>query len=551
MARLSLIVATAFVVITTFNIIWIETVAPIHNEYTTVSMWLWPLAVALIIGLPCAATGKTGFSFCLIFMLAAFLEANLMYMRNFGDRIPNSCYSLWYNLSDFTDAVAFSIEPCDTLFLLFPVMGLVAMKFTAKATVRSVRLTLLPYAGVAILITAASIVSMGDIDETILSLSKSHRHHSLITTRLSPFGAMIAESAGNNVTDADRREIERLKSRRITPFAGNRMTYDNLVVVFVESLESWTIGSEVNGHELTPNLNSVTRDSTTLFIPHTVDLTGAGRSIDAQLLVIAGLIPSRDCIWSFRYPRNHYPSLYKAVKSASPSTKVISFTGDKASTYNVDRCFPLLGIDSLYARDFFSRHSSATFRHVPDKMLVSKAIPKLDAVWKPGEKAVVQFTTYSCHTPFTMPRDGRGNKIITSHDVDKTVADYMNVVNYTDEALGMLIKYLKSRPDFGRTLVVITGDHHVLTDATRKEVPHPDARPEVPLIMLNVDPAATMAARHTITQADIYPTILGLMGIDTYFWAGTGTPAYLPPDTTDLTATAGASRAIVINDLLR
>lgn len=36
------------------------------------------------------------------------------------------------------------------------------------------------------------------------------------------------------------------------------------------------------------------------------------------------------------------------------------------------------------------------------------------------------------------------------------------VANYTDYAIGPFIDYLKSRPDFDETMIVITGDHEGL-----------------------------------------------------------------------------------------
>lgn len=42
------------------------------------------------------------------------------------------------------------------------------------------------------------------------------------------------------------------------------------------------------------------------------------------------------------------------------------------------------------------------------------------------------------------------------------MADYIYMANYTDYALGELLSYLKSRPDYKNMMIVITGDHERL-----------------------------------------------------------------------------------------
>lgn len=51
------------------------------------------------------------------------------------------------------------------------------------------------------------------------------------------------------------------------------------------------------------------------------------------------------------------------------------------------------------------------------------------------------------------------------------MADYMTVAHYTDEAIGKFVEYLKNRPEYERTMVVITGDHEGL-QTTERTVPY-------------------------------------------------------------------------------
>ena len=69
--------------------------------------------------------------------------------------------------------------------------------------------------------------------------------------------------------------------------------------------------------------------------------------------------------------------------------------------------------------------------------------------------------------------------------------DYMMMAHYTDSAIGTLLSYLRSRPDYDRTLIVITGDHEGLAMDRAAILDNPDARGIVspgqytPLIVVN------------------------------------------------------------------
>lgn len=108
----------------------------------------------------------------------------------------------------------------------------------------------------------------------------------------------------------------------------------------------------------------------------------------------------------------------------------------------------------------------------------------------------------------------------------------MITVNYTDNSLSTLIEYLKSRPDWGETMVVITGDHEGLADCRKEAMRNPhsrefvDAGQHTPLIILN----SPVAGRYDgqLGQVDIYSTIVDLMGWHDYRWQGMGQSVVAP-----------------------
>ena len=136
----------------------------------------------------------------------------------------------------------------------------------------------------------------------------------------------------------------------------------------------------------------------------------------------------------------------------------------------------------------------------------------------------MQIVTYSMHSPFVTPDHLRG--ISFSPAIPKVMNDYMTIANYTDKGLGIILDYLKSRPDYDDTLIVITGDHEGLASFRNSLCESEAGRGIVsehqytPLIVLNSP--VEMRCDKVMGQIDIYPTLLGLLGLNDYCWHGLG-----------------------------
>lgn len=98
---------------------------------------------------------------------------------------------------------------------------------------------------------------------------------------------------------------------RTSPLAGRIGIRNNCIVILAESLESWVLEREVERQEITPYLNKLLQDSTTLYAPHVLTQVKGGRSIDAQLLLCAGMLPINSGTYSSQYPDHTYGTLQK------------------------------------------------------------------------------------------------------------------------------------------------------------------------------------------------------------------------------------------------
>lgn len=303
---------------------------------------------------------------------------------------------------------------------------------------------------------------------------------------------------------------------------------DNLVIILCESLESWVIGSEVNGKPITPFLNSIVADTTTLFAPNILTQVDAGRSIDAQLLIQAGMFPVKGSVYSMRYAGSTYPSIVKALKEGRGARSYL-LTCDKPTVWNQAPIAASFGFDTLVTKD--SWHNDERVGNpakLSDGSFMRQSVEKLKTgqLWPDGENAYLLAVTYSGHNPFKLPDNLRDPEFTLPDNLPETLADYITMAHYTDASLAPMIEYLKSRPDYDRTLVVITGDHEAFgtrRDELRKariDGTEVSADQFVPLLILNSPRPGHIDG--VAGQVDIYSTLLALMGLNDYEWRGMG-----------------------------
>lgn len=328
-------------------------------------------------------------------------------------------------------------------------------------------------------------------------------------------------------SNADRLEIAEWLSQRppLTGLPDGAEPRRNCVLIIVESLESWPVGLTVEGNEIMPNLNRAMSESSTLYAPHVLTQTNAGRSIDGQLLILSGLLPVKSGTYSALYPGNEYRTLQKAMKEIHGSRNYL-LTVDKTKTWNQGMVARSFGTDTIVSYPDFKKTEMVRPHRLGDRafLLQCSEMMRSGNIWPAGERAFIQIVTYSMHTPFVTPDRLRG--ISFPPAIPKVMNDYLTAANYTDKGLGIILDYLKSRPDYDDTLIVITGDHEALASFRTPLCESAAGRGIVsehqytPLIVLN-SPVA-MRYDKVMGQIDIYPTLLELLGLGDYCWHGLG-----------------------------
>lgn len=466
-------------------------------------------------------------------LLDVLLVANLMYFRTYYSAIPASSYLEAGNLADFKASVTDSLRWADIVMPLITIATAV-MAFRYKTTKRQPLTAVLkwwaaPLAGFALLLTGINLCK-GGFHKSLRSVRQSAYLCSADAPIFSVFGCIWYDitDAAEPITPEKQAEIERWLASQPKHQPADSVTEkrSNLLIVFAESLESWVLEKKVDGKEITPCLNRLLKEKSTLYAPNVLTQVKGGRSIDAQLMICSGLLPLMSGTYSSLYYDNTFYTLQKAMRGLKHSRSYL-LTIDKVSTWNQGAVARSFGTDTIISyHDFKMTEAFGTHKRIGDASFFQQCREKIERgeVWKPGESVYMQFVTYSGHAPFKLPDHLR--TITFPASIPEKAADYMTTAHYTDKAIGDFVAYLKTLPQYKETIVVIVGDHEGLASYRQELVGNPACRGLVsdkqltPFIVLN-SPVG-MRYDKFMGQIDIYPTLLNLMQLDAYRWHGLG-----------------------------
>lgn len=466
-------------------------------------------------------------------LLDVLLVANLMYFRTYYSAIPASSYLEAGNLADFKASVTDSLRWADIVLPLITIATAV-MAFRYKTTKRQPLTAVLkwwaaPLAGFALLLTGVNLCK-GGFHKSLRSVRQSAYLCSADAPIFSVFGCIWYDitDAAEPITPEKQAEIEQWLASQPKHQPADSVTEkrSNLLIVFAESLESWVLEKEVDGKEITPCLNRLLKEKSTLYAPNVLTQVKGGRSIDAQLMICSGLLPLMSGTYSSLYYDNTFYTLQKAMRGLKHSRSYL-LTIDKVSTWNQGAVARSFGTDTIISyHDFKMTEAFGTHKRIGDASFFQQCREKIERgeVWKPGESVYMQFITYSGHAPFKLPDHLR--TITFPASIPEKAADYMTTAHYTDKAIGDFVAYLKTLPQYKETIVVIVGDHEGLASYRQELVGNPACRGLVsdkqltPFIVLN-SPVG-MRYDKFMGQIDIYPTLLNLMQLDAYRWHGLG-----------------------------
>ena len=296
----------------------------------------------------------------------------------------------------------------------------------------------------------------------------------------------------------------------------------NVIIIQIEALQNLAINLEIQNQEITPNLNSLINETSTIYFDDIYQSVARGNTSDAEFAMLNSLYPStQQIVYEEAYDKDYYSLAHLLGESGYDTSYFHANVGD---FYNREVMTKQLGFDYFYdAEDYFYEDERDIISYgVNDEIFFNQSLEYIEELDKSSPKWMSFLISLSSHAPFVIPEK---DKTLFLENEDENIAlHYFESLHYMDSVLGEFIDGLKQKGLYDNSMIVIYGDHFGLNASTQEQK---EAVEEVLNIeytvqqMTNVPLLVHMPntnVKQTIStigsQVDIYPTVINLLGIE-------------------------------------
>ena len=231
----------------------------------------------------------------------------------------------------------------------------------------------------------------------------------------------------------------------------------NVIILQLESVQEYVINKQLNGQEITPNLNKFINENIEF---SNMNMQSYSTTADSEFSTITSLYPMENGMSFAKYYTNTYNTIFDNFNNAGYDTSYMH--GNYAYFWNRGNVYSRMNLDHLELKDQFEDTSENINEYLSDELLYRQAVEKLSQYDQP-------FFTYivaaSSHTPFTL--EGLQDRSKINIDVGKYkysfLGNYLEAVNYADYAFGVFIDELKKAGLYDDTAILVFGDHNGLS----------------------------------------------------------------------------------------
>lgn len=283
---------------------------------------------------------------------------------------------------------------------------------------------------------------------------------------------------------------------RAVPAAGEFRPF-NVVLVLMENMAAWKMGVFGNPDNLTPHLDSLSRQHSLLFTSF----------YSAGIHTFNGIYST---LFGFPALMGEHPM--KGVEAMQPfgglaatlwqhGYRTLFVTTHDEQFDNMGGFLANNGFEKIISQKDYPREAVLSTLGVPDHYMFDFALPELNRMHQTGRPFLAVFLTASDHGPYVIPQD---IPFAPPPGEIKT-----QIVAYADWALGHFLAQGRRQPWFGQTVFVLVADHGTLNQ------PVYDLDLSYHHIPLIIHCASLIDSAITVDnlggQIDVFPTIMGML----------------------------------------
>jgi lipoteichoic acid synthase len=470
-------------------------------------------------------------------LLTLILFADIVYFRQFGDLVSVASLRFIMQLSTVKDSVLHLLKPGDFwLWIdipLIPVLALLPRQSEQTWFGRVQRGGIKSRVAVTFALVGAGIVGLVAFFDPYLSAK--YYGHSMVASRMGLLNYHVFD-IGNYLGRLTSRAVpsgpavakvnqwfgqHRSPNPESAPLFGAARG-KNIIAIQVESLQSFAVGLKVDGQEVMPNLNKLVKES--MYWSDFYSETGQGVTSDADLLGNCSLHPTRTGAVYYDYAHNNFRCMPEVLREQG--YKAVAMQGMPPDFWNLATVYPHVGFEKYYnIKDGLVLDEKVGIG-LSDLSFLRQTADRLKALPQPYYGFVV---TLSSHGPFNF--EGIPHELNLGQLEGTDAGHYLHAVHYTDKAIGQFIDQLRQAGTLDNSVVLLYGDHGGIFRGN-KGIPELLGIPEgdevgwtrmeksVPFLLRLPGGSNAGEQLHVAGQADIAPTVAGLLGLnarDTYF----------------------------------
>ncbi len=462
-------------------------------------------------------------------LMSIVLYANIVYYRFFSDFITLPTLSQTQNFGDLGGSVLSLLKPYDILFFV-DVFVMFYLRFSRKIQKGTQRFGYKKAMTIIAFALVVSIVNLGLAETSRPQLLTRGFDRNYIVKYLGMYNYTIYDSvetmkASSQRALADSSDITEVINYTKSNYAKPNAEYFgaakgmNVIYLHLESFQNFLINYKLNGEEVTPFLNSLTKDKNTMYFDNFFHQTGQGKTSDAEFMLENSLFGLPQGSAYITKAQNTYQAAPSILKDYGYTSAV--FHGNNGSFWNRNVIYKSFGYDKFFDANYYNTGSSDDMAEygVLDKPLFEQSQNLLSTLPQPFYTKLI---TVGNHYPYKM--DQNLVTIDKANTGDASVDNYFQTARYADEAIEQIFNQLKELGLYENTMIVLYGDHYGISDnhnAAMEQVIGKEITPyestnlqRVPLF-IHV-PGMQGGTSHTYGgQIDLLPTLLHLLGIDT------------------------------------
>jgi phosphoglycerol transferase MdoB-like AlkP superfamily enzyme len=458
--------------------IWSLTLA--FHDLSGIEAWRWSSALAasgvFVFVAAIALVGgraRAWVAASLVLGLAILGLADLVYMHYFGSIVPVVALTASHHLGEVSDSAIAELEGAWTWLAVVPITGLIAAaSWPASAGMDREPAAKpwrrlgprLPAFAVCLLLASPAVIRLGvalggSLGTRVFSEQAMVGRFGYLNAHLFDLARTLRERGRRGrPSDAELAvihtwfEARAASVERALTAAPPRSapTGDNLLLIQVEAAQSWVIGLEVAGQEVTPLLNRMRVEAD--WYPYLIDQTNQGKTSDAEYAVLNSQHPLGEGAICFLRADNHFFTLAHVLADQGYAT--ISAHPYKRGFWNRAVLHPRYGFErSLFRRELGS--GQQTGWGLADGVFFERLLTEIEALPQPWFAFAI---TLSLHHPYDeFPAHLSALELGALGGT--RVGNYLQAMNYFDRSLAQLLAGLERDGLLEHTIVALYGDH--------------------------------------------------------------------------------------------